>query len=121
VLVADDEKDFVAPLKDLLEGEGYRVLSALSGEAAVQQLASETPDLILLDLHLPGAVDGWTLHAWLKHHAELCNIPVVVMSGSPLPSELRKGMNKARPSWLEKPVNPDELLVAIHEHLPLSA
>jgi CheY-like chemotaxis protein len=121
VLLVDDDRDLVLGVSDLLAEEGYRVLSAGTGEAALRQLeTARTPDLIILDLQLPGAVSGWDVHAAVKKSPALKAVPVVVISGSPLPASMRDEFNREKPFWLEKPLSRDALLAAIRLHLQSS-
>lgn len=79
VLVVDDEEDLVYLLKKDLEWHGYKVLTALDGESAVEIAQREVPDLILLDLSLP-VLDGHGVLKQLKSDERSRNIPVLVMS-----------------------------------------
>jgi DNA-binding response OmpR family regulator len=80
ILLVDDDRKTLRPLRILLEEEGYRVLTALSGEAAISITEVERPDLIVTDWMMPG-MDGVALCRWLKDAA----IPVVMVSAAQPP------------------------------------
>ena len=112
VLVVDDERDFASTVKDLLEEEGYGVVTAETGEAALAHLTALTPDVILLDLTMPGELDGWRLQQLIQESERLAEVPLIIMSGAAHPRGAA-----ARPVWLDKPVGCAELLRAIRAHL----
>ena len=82
VLVVDDERYIVDLLTDLLDDEGYRVISASDGLAALQKVQEEVPDLILADIMMP-RLDGLTLLTRIR--AEHSEVPVVLMSAAVTP------------------------------------
>ena len=115
ILVVDDDYLFVEALTDLLELEGYRVVSAANGKDGLAQLVKERPDIVLTDFMMPVA-DGldliWGVHALPKFRA----LPMIMMSAS------RQGVAlstypKARPvrlsAFLSKPFQMDKLLSII--------
>jgi PAS domain S-box-containing protein len=79
VLVCDDDEEIQIKLQNLLENRGYRVITVACGEAAVAVAASEHPDVILLDLLMPG-MNGWETMAVLKERAETQDIPIIICS-----------------------------------------
>ena len=79
ILVVDDEKDIVLMLKKRLTAEGYSVITAKNGTDALQLARSKCPDLIMLDLVMPG-IDGGTVAQTLKEHPATENIPVIFMT-----------------------------------------
>lgn len=81
VLVIDDDEDFRETVTMVLEGEGLDVVSATSGEEALQLLQGGLrPSMILMDLMMPG-MNGWVLRTRLAEDPELARIPVAVLSG----------------------------------------
>src|SRR5262245_15625503 len=80
IMVIDDDQSIRSALSDLLEGEGYRVLTAADGGQALAHLSMETlPDLILLDLMMP-VVDGWRFRAAQMLNPRLASIPVIIIT-----------------------------------------
>jgi CheY-like chemotaxis protein/nitrogen-specific signal transduction histidine kinase len=83
VLIVDDDESFREILKCVLGEEGYQISEAVDGKDAIDKLNSIKPDLLLLDLHIPG-VDGWEVIRYITQHAELKNVEVLVISGDML-------------------------------------
>ena len=79
ILVLDDEEDILELLKYNLNREGYKVVSAPSGEKCLQKAASEKPDLIVLDLMLPG-IDGLEVTKILKSDSKTLHIPIIMLT-----------------------------------------
>jgi CheY-like chemotaxis protein len=82
VLVVDDEVGIATLLEDVLQDEGYRVLTASNGRQALERIATEKPDLILSDFMMP-VMDGAALVSALATSPDLTSIPVVLMSSLP--------------------------------------
>ncbi|HPQ81455.1 MAG TPA: response regulator [bacterium] len=79
ILVVDDEEDFVRTVHERLEFEGMVPCDAMSGEAALECIAREKPDLVVLDIMMPG-IDGLKLFRHLREDPETSSIPVVFVS-----------------------------------------
>jgi CheY-like chemotaxis protein len=110
VLLCDDNAEILEITGTLLEERGYHVMLAESGEAAVERALSERPDVLLLDLGLPGMSGAQTVTS-LREHADTATIPVVVLSVLPRCEE--KMANSTFMDWIEKPATPDELFAAL--------
>lgn len=120
VLVVDDDEDFRAELKLLLESESYVVLEASDGSEALHVLRSSTGPavrLIVLDLVMP-CMSGWELVDLLRRDPALSRIPVLVTSGTTVHGDA-SGVG-ATMSWLRKPFGLDPFLAAVHEAIGLS-
>ena len=113
VLVIDDETDSRILLTEQIEEFGCRVIAASSGEQGLRIARELRPDLITIDLMMPG-MDGWETIRLLKRDPELAGIPMVVVS-------IVAGEKRARVlgavDLLEKPVDPDTLLAMLRRHL----
>ncbi|MFA8356412.1 response regulator transcription factor [Burkholderia ubonensis] len=112
VLLVDDDPNILAPLQLLVEREGYRVVTASDGKAALAATAVESPGLIVTDWMMPN-VDGVELCRRLKDDPAMADIPVVMLSSAvpPTPEE---------PLWdvlLRKPAPLGHLIMAIHRLL----
>lgn len=114
VLVVDDDPDILEALAEILEGEGFEILHARNGVEALGCLASDTPDLILLDLMMP-VMDGWEFAEHLHRQDEWARIPVIVLSAD------RNVGGKARElgalGYLAKPFELSELLSLVQGSL----
>lgn len=106
VLVVDDESEPRNMLVSLLEAEGYTVMTAPTGALALELAATHKPDVITLDVLMPG-MDGWATLARLKQQPALCDIPVVIVSMKP---DNDMGYALGAADVLSKPIERDRLL-----------
>jgi DNA-binding response OmpR family regulator len=113
VLIVDDEPDIVEFIEAVLEKEGYQVVSAESADDALQNIESGKPDLIILDLKLPG-VSGFDLCKILKSKDETSDIPLVILSGKYLrPEDKVQALDIGADDYITKPFYGGELLARI--------
>lgn len=108
ILIVDDERYIVDLLSDLLEDEGYRVLRAADGQAALDMLDRQVPDLVVADVMMP-RIDGVRLVSIIREHNK--ELPVILMSAAVTPR--MDGV-----PFLPKPFDIDDLLAMIEEKLP---
>jgi DNA-binding response OmpR family regulator len=109
VLVVDDDREIVEMTRLILESGGYEVLPASSGEEALRNASHEKPDLILLDINMPG-MDGWETLKILKVDEATQAIPVAMFS---IKLELRdklQGLKQGAFDYITKPFSYDEIL-----------
>lgn len=118
ILVVDDNPTNIQVLFDVLTEIGYRVAIAKSGEAALQRLQSYHPDLILLDVMMPG-LDGFTTCQRLKTDATTSDIPVIFMTALSDTVDKVKGLNLGAVDYITKPIQHEEALARIRVHLQL--
>lgn len=85
ILIVDDEFGIVEAMRDFLDDEGYRTAIALNGRQALERMAAERPDLVLLDYMMP-VMNGAAVLEAMSKDARLADVPVVMMSASPLRS-----------------------------------
>ncbi len=109
ILVVEDEKNLQKLLKANLAARGYQVLVAPDGEKGLQLAQLEHPDLVLLDLVLPG-ISGWEVLMTLKVDQKLREIPVVIMTASTHRAEEVQAQRWGAISCLVKPFGADELM-----------
>ena len=114
VLVCDDDDVVVEVVTALLEQRGCRVISAGSGKEALDLAAAERPDVILLDLLMPG-ISGWTATAALKERPETSDIPIVILSA--LTPQEREAPVPDIAGWVAKPVDEANLIRALDSAL----
>lgn len=113
VLIVDDEPDNRNIISSVVEEVGgYQVLVADDGEQALSLIASNHPDLILLDLRLPG-VDGFEVARRLKNHPTLRTIPILALSALTRSNDRRQAMQVGCDDYVDKPFNVDELVQKI--------
>ena len=112
VLVVDDEKDIRELVKYNLAQEGYRVTTVGSGEEALQQANSTMPDLIILDLMLPG-IDGLDVCRELKNDSKTAHIPIVMLTVKGEESDIVIGLELGADDYITKPFSPKVLLARL--------
>ena len=112
ILIADDSLVIRAVVRSGLEEEGYTVLEAEDGPSALAQCRRHRPDVVLLDVEMPG-LDGYQVLAELKADAELKNTPVVFLTGRTGTDDLVAGLRGGAHDYLKKPFEPAELLARV--------
>ena len=116
ILVVDDEEDILELLRYNLAREGYRVTGAASGEEAVKTARALLPDLILLDLLLPG-VDGLEVCRRLKGDARTRPIPIIMLTAKGEEADIVAGLELGADDYVTKPFSPRVLLARIRTAL----
>ena len=109
VLIVDDELDVVMALKMRFEANGYEVVSASDGVQATSQALRERPDLIILDIGMPGG-DGFVVVERLKAAAATQLIPIVILSARQAISDTQRANDLKVDRYLTKPFKPEELM-----------
>jgi two-component system cell cycle response regulator len=112
VLIADDSLVVRAVVRTGLEDEGYRVIEAVDGLTAIEQCRQEPPDVILLDIEMPG-LDGYQVLSELKRDPGLENIPVVFLTSRSGTEDVVAGLRGGAHDYLKKPFEPIELLARV--------
>lgn len=121
ILVIEDDLDMIETLKITLESKDYDVVSATDGKEGLEKVASEKPDLIILDVMMP-VMDGFSACEKLKSHPEYREIPVILLTAVgqhiqdtnyPLDGVLKSDAEE----YLEKPFKPEELIETVEKML----
>ena len=115
ILVVDDQPKNVKLLADILAVKGYEVATAESGAAALAQMKSAPPDMVLLDVMMPG-INGYEVCQAIRADALLRALPVVLVTALD-PSERIKGLEAGADDFLTKPINQAELLARVRSLL----
>ena len=116
ILVVDDYQDAREMYAEYLQFSGFRVAEARNGNEAVAQARSLKPDLILMDLSLPG-MDGWEATRVLKADDETRHIPIVALTGHALAGASEGARKAGCDSFVTKPCLPDDLVVEVKRML----
>jgi DNA-binding response OmpR family regulator len=116
VLIVDDDESQVAALEYRLQKQGYRVLTAFTGEAARNAALDEPPDVVLLDLRLPD-LDGFELCSQLADAPQTCGIPIIILSAMERPDIVRQSRAAGGAYYVRKPYDPNVLLTLIQDSL----
>ena len=112
ILVVDDSPLIVMSIKLILEDAGYEVLDASDGAAGLKLAEDKLPNLILLDLLMPG-IDGIETLSRLKISAKTADIPVLMVTGSQTGKDVEKAFGYGASGYVVKPVEADRLLAKI--------
>ena len=112
VLVAEDSLVVRAVLRQHLEDQGYSVIEADDGNAALRVCSETKPDVVLLDIEMPG-LDGHQVLRALKADANLCDVPVVFLTGRTGTEDLVEGLRLGAHDYLKKPFETSELIARV--------
>lgn len=118
ILVVDDDYESLKLLISILEEEGYQVRAADSGKLALASAAAESPELILLDIRMPG-MDGLEVFRCLKDSEHTREIQVMFLSASAEQEERVEGLAMGAVDFVSKPFHREELLARVRTHLEL--
>ncbi len=116
ILVVDDYQDAREMYAEYLQFSGFRVAEAKNGNEAVEQAFALMPDLILMDLSLPG-MDGWEATRRLKADDRTKRIPIVALTGHALAGASEGAKKAGCDSFVTKPCLPDDLVVEVRRML----
>jgi two-component system, cell cycle response regulator DivK len=116
ILVVDDYQDAREMYAEYLQFSGFRVAEARNGNEAVEQALALKPDLILMDLSLPG-MDGWEATRRLKADESTRHIPIVALTGHALAGASEGAKKAGCDSFVTKPCLPDDLVVEVRRML----
>jgi CheY-like chemotaxis protein len=116
VLIVDDEPNNVDLLVQALEDSGYQLITATNGQEALNKIRSEQPDLILLDMMMPG-MDGFTVLAEVKKDDALRLTPVIIVSAASDSKSIVKGIKQGADDYITKPIDAEYLKRKIKEFL----
>lgn len=118
ILIVDDTPANLSMLFDLLGDENYKVLIAEDGESALEQAIKRPPDLILLDIIMPG-MDGFSACEALKNNSRTCEIPIIFMSALSETEKKLNGFQLGAVDYITKPFQNEEVLARIRTHLQI--
>ncbi len=112
ILIADDDRDLVSVLEDLLQAKGFACIVAYEGISAVEKAINEKPDLILLDWKMP-AGKGSAVLEMLSEKDQTRSIPVIILSGAEEPGMFEISLKQGVKAFLKKPYDSAKLLKQI--------
>src|SRR3970282_1939275 len=117
LLVIEDHEENRRLLRDLLTSFGYELTEAVTGEEGLTAAETQRPDLILMDIQLPG-IDGYETPRRIKANPALCHIPVIAVTSYALSGDDVKALEAGCDAYVTKPFDPAELLAKIKGYLP---
>ncbi len=112
ILIVDDDVDALRLVGMMLEREGYQILAAASGQQAIDKAIGEKPDLIILDVMMPG-IDGYQVAVQLRKHPETQTIPILMFTAKSTVSDKVAGFQAGADDYLTKPIHRAELVTRI--------
>jgi len=116
ILIVDDEPNIVVPLQFLMEQKGYHVRIAENGEEAIEAIFRFQPDLILLDIMLPG-INGFEVCQTVREHRNLGDIKIVLVTALGREVDMAKGMALGADAYITKPFSNSEIVERVRELL----
>lgn len=116
ILVVEDHEDNRQILRDLLASADFEMIEAWDGEAALKVAAAERPDLILMDIQLPG-IDGYEVTRRIRADPNLKSIPIIAVTSYALSGDEENARTAGCNGYVAKPYSPRKLLEIIREYL----
>ncbi len=117
ILVIEDHEENRRILRDLLTSANYEIIEAVTGEEGIRLAEAQRPDLILMDIQLPG-INGYDATRRIKGNPALRQIPIIAVTSYALSGDDVKAREAGCDAYVAKPFSPRELLVKIREYLP---
>jgi len=119
ILVIDDLPENVFMLQDRLENEGYEVITAYDGKSGIDKALNDLPDLVLLDVMMPG-ITGLEVCTTLVSNPATSNIPIILVTAKAGAEDTKEGLEAGAYDYIKKPFNRIELLARVNSALKLS-
>jgi two-component system, cell cycle response regulator DivK len=116
ILIIEDNENNLYLQTFILQKNGHEIIQASGGEAGIAGAAQELPDLILLDIQLPG-MDGYTVAEALRKNPDLVNVPIVAVTSYAMPGDRERILAAGCTSYIEKPINPDTFHAEVAQFL----
>jgi len=117
ILVVEDQEDNRRIVRDLLTSAGYEIIEAVTGEEGVTLAETQHPDLILMDIQLPG-LDGYEATRQIRANPALRKVPIIAVTSYALSGDDVKAFEAGCDGYVSKPFSPRALLAKIREYLP---
>ena len=119
-LIVEDDPDARKVLSLILKLDGYQIHTAPGGQEAIDVLLGLVPDLILLDVMMPG-MDGYQVCQWVRSNPATKQVPVVMLSGKADPESVARGLEVGADEYLAKPITPSNLTAQLKRVLAQTA
>ena len=116
ILIVDDEPNVVVPIQFLMEQQGYIVMAAYRGEDALDLIYQYKPDLVLLDIMLPG-IDGWEVCEIIRLNQNYRDIKIVFLTAKGRDEDVAKGLALGADAYIKKPFSNAVLVATVNELL----
>jgi len=116
ILVADDEPALLRLLEFVLGRRGFIIQGVTNGNAAIEVLKAESPELVILDVMMPG-LDGYEVLTFIRETPRLEGLPVVMLTARAQLDDIQRGLTLGADAYLAKPFDPEELLSVVESLL----
>jgi DNA-binding response OmpR family regulator len=121
ILCIEDESEMIELMRLVLEREGFEVVGAMGGEKGLAEMKQVKPDVVLLDLMMPG-IDGWEVFRQMRADHELADIPVIIVTAKAQSIDKVLGLQVAKVNdYVTKPFGPKDLISSIQRVLAAQA
>lgn len=117
ILVVDDMPESIRLVKKVLEARGYKVIGVQTGADAINAAQTELPNLILMDVRLPGGIDGLEATRRIKALSQLAHIPILAMTASVKPEDIHRALDAGCVGFIRKPIDIDELPKQVAQYI----
>ncbi len=116
ILYIEDNEQNLYLVTYILEKSGYQVIGARDGQQGIAAASRELPELILLDIQLPG-MDGYAVAQKLREDRALAGTPIVAVTSYAMVGDRERALGAGCTGYIEKPINPETFLSQIEQHL----
>ncbi|MFH1247847.1 MAG: response regulator [Candidatus Omnitrophota bacterium] len=116
ILVVDDEMENVTLITSRLNAHQFQTISACNGESCIEKALQEKPDLIILDIIMPG-LSGYEVCRKLKSDERTRNIPIIMLTALAQEKDLNEGLEAGALCFISKPFNPADLIIEVKQAL----
>ena len=117
VLIVDDRHEVRELVEVTLRGKNYRILEASNAEEAIEMVRAEKPDLTLMDIMMPGGMDGLEATRILKSDPKTRDCPIVMLTAKGQKTDIEKGLEAGAEDYFVKPFSPLDLINKVEEIL----
>ena len=117
ILIVDDQKEVLDLMEATLSMEDYQILKATNGKQAIDIARAEKPDMIIMDITMPGETDGLEATLVLKNDPETSACPIIMLSAKNQKDDIKKGFAAGADDYFTKPFSPLELIRKVEEIL----
>lgn len=117
ILIVDDSATYAQTHAKMLEKEGHHISFAVDGDAAIEKACAENPDLILMDLVMPG-MNGFQATRKLSKNEGTAHIPIIITSSKDQETDIIYGQRQGAVEYLIKPIEETDLLTAVSKAIP---
>lgn len=116
VMVVEDNEKNRKLMRVVLKAKGYNITEATTGEEALNLLKTQTPDIILMDIQLPG-IDGLTLIKQIKDNVVTKDIPIIAVTAYAMKGDEQKILDTGCNAYVSKPINTQELPIIVEKYI----